>query len=92
MWRVLARISSCEGERADELMKALKTIWTTDATLGRDRTDFTGTLEQIADDVVATRNLGATELLFDVQFSPGVEAADDILTRMEQLWELSKVS
>jgi alkanesulfonate monooxygenase SsuD/methylene tetrahydromethanopterin reductase-like flavin-dependent oxidoreductase (luciferase family) len=29
-----------------------------DATLRRDRTDFTGTLEQIADDVVATRSSG----------------------------------
>jgi probable F420-dependent oxidoreductase len=63
-----------------------------DATLGRDRTNFTGTLEQIAADVVATRKLGAAELLFDVQFSPGVEAVDDIVTRMEHLWEISKAS
>jgi hypothetical protein len=37
-----------------------------DATLGSDRTDFTGTLEQIAADVVSTRKLGAADLLFDV--------------------------
>jgi alkanesulfonate monooxygenase SsuD/methylene tetrahydromethanopterin reductase-like flavin-dependent oxidoreductase (luciferase family) len=63
-----------------------------DTMRGRDRTDFTGTLEQIADDVVARRKLGATELLFDVQVSPGVEAVDDIVARMEQLWEISKVT
>jgi hypothetical protein len=63
-----------------------------DTTLGRDRPDFTGTLEQIAADVIATRKLGAAELVFDVQFSPGVEAVDDIVARMEQLWEISKAS
>jgi hypothetical protein len=39
---------------------------------------------------VATRKLGAAELLFDVQWSPGVEAADDTAARMEPLWEISK--
>jgi len=60
------------------------------ATLDKDRTDFTGTLEQIAGDIVATRKLGASELLFDVQFSPGVEGVDDIVARMEQLWQVAK--
>jgi len=63
-----------------------------DALLGKDRADFTGTLEQIADDVAATRKIGAAELLFDVQWSPGVETADDILARMEQLWQVAKPS
>ncbi|PYS52100.1 MAG: hypothetical protein DMG13_17195, partial [Acidobacteria bacterium] len=62
------------------------------APLGKDRADFTGTLEQIADDVAATRKIGAAELLFDVQWSPGVETADDILARMEQLWQVAKPS
>ena len=61
-----------------------------DSPLGKGRADFTGTLDQIADDVVATRKLGAAEILFDVQFSPGVEAADDIITRMEQVWQVAK--
>jgi probable F420-dependent oxidoreductase len=63
-----------------------------DAALGKDRADFTGTLEQIADDVVATRKLGTAELLFDVQFSLGVEAVDDIVARMEQLWQVARQS
>ncbi|MGE5443833.1 MAG: hypothetical protein ACM3SR_04430, partial [Ignavibacteriales bacterium] len=61
-----------------------------DATLGKDRTDFTGTLEQIAGDIVATRKLGAAELFFDVQFSPGVEGVDDIVARLEQLRQAAK--
>jgi hypothetical protein len=59
---------------------------------GQDRLHFTGSLEQIAGDVLATRTLGAAELVFDVQFSPGVDTVDDIIMRMEQLWELSKTS
>jgi probable F420-dependent oxidoreductase len=59
---------------------------------GQDRVHFTGTLEQIAGDVAATRTLGAAELVFDVQFSPGIDTVEDIIVRMEQLWELSKAS
>lgn len=63
-----------------------------DAPLGKDRADFTGTLEQLADDVAATRKLGAAELLFDVQWSPGVETVDHIVARMEQLWRVARPS
>jgi len=60
-----------------------------DAPLDKGRADFTGSLEQIAGDIVATRKLGATELLFDIQFSPGIETADHIVARMEQLWQVA---
>jgi probable F420-dependent oxidoreductase len=56
----------------------------------RDRADFTGTLEQIAEDVKTTQNLGAAEIVFDAQFSPGVETANDIVSRMEQIWRMVK--
>ncbi len=60
-----------------------------DSPPAKDRADFTGALDQIAGDVMATRKLGAAELLFDVQFSPGVETVDDMLARMEQLWHIA---
>jgi probable F420-dependent oxidoreductase len=63
-----------------------------DAPFGRNRVDFTGSLEQIAEDVAATRQLGAAELLLDVQFSEGVETEEDIVARMEQLWQVAKQS
>jgi probable F420-dependent oxidoreductase len=56
----------------------------------KERVDFTGTLEQIADDIKTTQKLGAAEIVFDLQFSPGVETASDIVTRMEQLWPVAK--
>ena len=56
----------------------------------RRRADFTGALDQIAGDVAAVRKLGAAELLFDIQFSPGLKNLGDMLTRMQQLWQISK--
>ena len=56
----------------------------------KERVDFTGTLEQIAEDVKATQKLGATEIVFDAQFSPGVETANDLVSRMEQLRRIVK--
>jgi hypothetical protein len=38
--------------------------------------------------VKATQKLGAAEIVFDVQFSPGVDTANDVATRMEQLWRV----
>ena len=62
----------------------------TEQPLEQDRATFTGTLRQISADVEATRALGAAELLFDVQFSSGVETAADMVTRMEQLRDVVK--
>jgi alkanesulfonate monooxygenase SsuD/methylene tetrahydromethanopterin reductase-like flavin-dependent oxidoreductase (luciferase family) len=56
----------------------------------KDRGDFSGTLEQIAEDVKATQKLGAAEIVLDVQFSPGVETANDVVSRMGQLWQIAK--
>jgi probable F420-dependent oxidoreductase len=54
----------------------------------KDRGDFSGTLEQIAEDVATTQRLGAAEIVLDAQFSPGVMTANDVATRMEQLWRV----
>jgi len=61
-----------------------------DTPINKDRADFTGALEQIAGDVAETRKLGAAEIVFDVQFSPDVKTVDDIVARMEQLYQVSK--
>ena len=61
-----------------------------DRPIQKDRVDFNGTLEQIAEDVKTTQKLGAAEIVFDAQFSPGVERADDVVSRMEELWQVTK--
>ncbi len=59
------------------------------APLGPERMIFTGTPEQIAADIAATRRLGAAELIFNAQFSPGIEGIDDVMARLEQLWTMA---
>lgn len=56
--------------------------------LGDERMIFTGTLDQVAGDVAATREIGATEVMFDVTFDPGVRSVGDILSLMETLYAL----
>ena len=55
-----------------------------------DRADFTGSPDQIASDIQATKKLGASELVCDVQFSPGIETVGDILKRMEEIQTMAK--
>jgi alkanesulfonate monooxygenase SsuD/methylene tetrahydromethanopterin reductase-like flavin-dependent oxidoreductase (luciferase family) len=56
----------------------------------KDRVNFAGTLEQIAEDVTTARKLGAAEIVISAQFSPGVETAKDLVARMEELWRMAK--
>jgi probable F420-dependent oxidoreductase len=61
--------------------------------LGADRMDFHGTLEQVGEDVAKARQVGATELFFDLWTAyPQVDSVDDWLARMEQLWQLARPS
>ena len=51
----------------------------------KDRPEFTGSLEQIAEDIATTRKLGASEIAFYAQFSPGVDTAEAAVACMESL-------
>ncbi len=46
---------------------------------------FTGTLDQIRQDVEACRQINADEIFFDCIFSPGINSLDHLLSLMEQL-------
>jgi probable F420-dependent oxidoreductase len=63
-----------------------------DSAASKERADFTGTPEQIAADCEATKNLGASGLVFDVQFSPGIETVEDILKSLEKIRTVAKSS
>jgi probable F420-dependent oxidoreductase len=61
--------------------------------LGADRMDFHGTLDQIGADVAKARQVGATELFFDLWTAhPQVHSVDDWLARMAQLWQIARPS
>ena len=56
--------------------------------LGGDRPVFTGSVDQLAADVEATREIGAAELCVDVTFDPEVNATGEFLGRLELFHEL----
>jgi probable F420-dependent oxidoreductase len=56
--------------------------------LPKERAIFSGTIEQIKEDTVACREIGAHELFFDPTFSPGAQSLDRWLALMEQLRKL----
>ena len=57
----------------------------TDQPLGKDRWIFTGTIDQIKDDIERCQKLGVNEIFFDPIFSPDGVSLDRFLARMEQL-------
>jgi probable F420-dependent oxidoreductase len=62
----------------------------TDEPLGDDRTPFCGTTEQISTDIAATKELGASQLIFDPTFDPTVKSVDDYVARLELFADLAK--
>ena len=61
-----------------------------EALIEKDRSDFTGSREQIAADFATARNLGVAEIVIYAQFLPEGESAKDLVTRMEDLWNIAK--
>lgn len=51
----------------------------------KDRTEFTGSLEQIGKDFAKARKLGAAEIAIYAQFSSTGETVEDLVARMEEL-------
>ena len=57
----------------------------TDKPLDKDRAIFSGSLEQIADDVRACAKIGASEIFFDPAFAPDGQSLNRWLALLEQL-------
>jgi len=64
----------------------------TDRPLGKDRAIFSGSLEQIAEDVRGCAEIGSEEVFFDPAFSPGGQSLDRWLSLLEQLQGMMRVS
>ena len=64
----------------------------TDKPLGKDRAIFSGSLEQISDDVRACAKIGAEEVFFNPAFAPGGQSLDRWLSLLEQLQGMMTVS
>jgi len=63
----------------------------TEQPLGKERAIFTGSLEQISEDVRACAQIGASEIFFDPAFAPGGQSLDRWLSLLEQLREMMHV-
>ena len=55
---------------------------------GDKRMIFSGTIDQIKEDIAGCNDIGAHELFFDPTFSPGAQSLDRWLALMEQLRKL----
>jgi alkanesulfonate monooxygenase SsuD/methylene tetrahydromethanopterin reductase-like flavin-dependent oxidoreductase (luciferase family) len=64
----------------------------TDKPLGKDRAIFSGSLEQISDDVQDCAKIGADEVFFDPAFAPGGQSLDRWLSLLDQLQGMMSLS
>ncbi len=91
MFNGLKGMAKEAGRDPSELeMIARGNVELSDSAVGGERADFTGSIDQIGADIAATKEAGATELVLDVQFSPGVQKTEDYVKRLEQLWDVAK--
>ena len=77
----MARDAGRDGDAIELIVRA--NVHITDQPIESDRFMFTGTLEQIAEDVAAS-------LAVDITFSPDTRTADDFLARAEDFWRLGQ--
>jgi alkanesulfonate monooxygenase SsuD/methylene tetrahydromethanopterin reductase-like flavin-dependent oxidoreductase (luciferase family) len=87
MMAAIRRMAAEAGRNPDALeLVPLGNVELHDRPIDGARMIFTGSLEQIVEDVVAVRGLGATELILNLQFSPGVGNPTDLFEVTERLW------
>lgn len=85
--RTMAASAGCDPEELDVVVRG--SVYITEQPLGEDRIIFRGSLNQIRSDVEEVRDLGASELFFDLNFSDDVRRIDRLLSRMGQLREMA---
>ena len=87
MFAAIKSMAQDAGRDPDRLELIIRAnVIVTDSPLGGDRKVYTGSLDQIASDIAATRNIGASELAFDPTYDPAVQSVSDFTDRMNLLW------
>lgn len=85
--RSMATAAGRDHEELNVVVRANVRI--TPLPLGEDRMIFTGSLGQIHSDIETVRDLGVSELFFDLNFSVDGRKIDTLLSRMGQLREIA---
>ena len=82
----LAKEAGRDPSRIELVIRAHPEI--ADKPLGKERSLFSGTLDQIKEDIAGCRNIGAHEIHFDPTFMQGGQVLDRWLAVMEQMRKL----
>lgn len=90
MYQRIRQLAEGEGRDPDGIDLVVRANCTIlDELPEKDRFTFVSSLEQIAADAHRSMDVGATEVFFDVQFSPGVDEFETYLDHMESLAKLT---
>jgi probable F420-dependent oxidoreductase len=81
--RDMAKVAGRDPASLQLIVRA--NLYLTERPIMQNRFIFTGTLEQIKEDVEGCRNIKADEVFFDPIFSPDLNSMEQFLKRMEQL-------
>jgi probable F420-dependent oxidoreductase len=91
MFGGLKDMTKAEGRDPDALDLVVRAnVEVSETPISGERQEFTGTLEQIAEDVAATKRIDADAFVIDMQFSPDVTTTADYIRRMKDFWELTQ--
>ena len=88
MSQIRSMAQSAGRKPADMKLMARYNLTITPKPLGSDRSFFSGTLDQIKDDIKAVKDLGPDELLLDVTFSPDCQTEASFLSYLERIRKL----
>jgi len=90
MFGVIQQMTEANGRNPGEIDMVVRANCTIlDELPEADRFPFVGSLDQIAADAHRAQDVGATEVFFDVQCSPGVDDFETYLDHMETLAKLT---
>ena len=90
MYQGIQQMAEANGRTAGDISMVVRANCTIFEELPeKDRFPFVGSLEQIAADAQRAEDVGATEVFFDVQFSPGVDDFEIYLENLETLAKLT---
>src|SRR3954467_5577348 len=86
MWATIRDLAAGHGREPDDLQLVVRAnVKVVDQPLGADRPSYWGSIEQVSDDLAATRSTGANEIVIDVQSddrsaAEGTDLADALLS------------
>ena len=91
MWEGIKAMAKQAGRNPDEMSMIVRcNLYLLDEPAPAEgRWMFTGSRDQIREDIRAVSELQPREIFFDPTFSPGVKSADDFIRVMEQMRELA---